>query len=241
MKPFRNVSIPLQLVILGFILSGCLQTRNDVREGEQKQVIQKQVVDLQRTTADVSTRFSDIEEQLRFFNGRIENLESKFSKNDQNAERAIKGHGDNIGEINKKLSILQEALTKMESQMNQIQGEMASLKSDHSAQQSMLKEAAKEAKETNEKKSKDEKRNTYDVGLEYFKQKDWKKSIIEFSKYRDKNPNGKYYGDSTYKIGVCFQELGDKDDAKTFYQEVISRFPNSDEARRAKTRLKGLK
>ena len=54
------------------------------------------------------------------------------------------------------------------------------------------------------------------------------------------NPKGKRYADATYKIGMSFQELKLKDDAKAFYQEVIQKFPKSSEAKKAEVRLKKL-
>jgi TolA-binding protein len=35
--------------------------------------------------------------------------------------------------------------------------------------------------------------------------------------------------------------LGMKDEAKTFYDEVIGKYPNSSDAKKARTRLKSLK
>ena len=58
-------------------LSGCLKTRTDVRETEQKQVIQQEVNKLQRTNADVSSRFSDVEDDMRNLRGRLEVLEHR--------------------------------------------------------------------------------------------------------------------------------------------------------------------
>ena len=85
------------------------------------------------------------------------------------------------------------------------------------------------------------KKDTYDIAKEFFEKKDWKQAILNFQKYRDDNPKGVKLADATYKIGVSFQELGMKDEAKTFYDEVQVKYPKSEEARRAKIRLKGLK
>lgn len=224
------------LVIMSLLVAmttGCLMTRNDVKEIETKQVLQKQVVDLQKNTADSNSRFSEMEEQLRYIHGRLETLESKVSKNDADEARALKSHSENLQDSNKKMLIYQEALTKLETQQQQNIAEIAALKA----------ELAKSVKENTKssKDSKDGKKDYISTAQDLFKQKDWQNAIIEFQKYRDKNPKGKYVPEATYKIGVCFQELAMKEDAKTFYQEVIASYPNSDEARKAKTRLKALK
>ena len=42
-----------------------------------------------------------------------------------------------------------------------------------------------------------------------------------------------------YKIGLSFESLGMKDDAKGFYQELIEKHPKSQEAKKAKAKMKG--
>ena len=213
------------------LLSSCLQTRNDMKEAEQKQVLQRQVVDLQKTNADSSSRFSELDEQMRYLTGRVETVENKLQVEDQNSVKSNKNQSDTVNDLKQKMASVQEELIRMEAQLAQLSAELAAMKADHAAQSARDTVKAATA----------EKKDTYQTAQDLFKQKDWQKAVIEYSKYRDKNPQGKYYADATYKIGVCFQELGMKDDAKTFYQEVATRFPNSEDARRAKSRLKSLK
>jgi TolA-binding protein len=81
----------------------------------------------------------------------------------------------------------------------------------------------------------------YALAEEKFDQKNWKEAILEYEKYRKANPKGKQFSTATYKIGVAFQELGLNDEAKAFYEEVISKFPKTKDADRASTRMKNLK
>ena len=71
--------------------------------------------------------------------------------------------------------------------------------------------------------------------------KKFKDAILAYQKYRDGNPKGRHYGEATFKMGVCFQEMGLKDEAKVFYEEVISKFPGSKDAKKAAVRAKQLK
>lgn len=211
-----------------FIFSGCLKTRNDVRENEQRQVVSQQVATIQKTNADASSRISDIEEQLREMNGRVDVVENKLGQSHSGVESSLKSAQQQNSELSQRVMILQEALTKMDSQVSQLTAEVNALKSDSSA--ASAAHAAKASK-----------KDAYDSAQDYFDKKDWKQSILTFQKYRDQNPKGSKIADATYKIGVSFQELGMKDEAKTFYDEVVAKFPKSEEARRAKVRLKGLK
>ncbi len=219
--------------ILSLILSGCLQTRSDVRTGEQRQVLQQQVGTLQRTNADANNRIADLEEQIRFLNGRIEVLENKLAGAHNESEQLRRNSVETSQSQNQKIAIFQEALTKMESNLAALQAEVAGVRA-----QGLADQARKEAQKENQKNSD---KNPFEVGESYFDRKDFKSAILEYEKYRSKNPKGKNIASATYKMGVSFQELGMKDEAKTFYDEVVAKHPKSDEARKAKSRLQKMK
>lgn len=214
-------------VALSLCLNGCLMTRTDVKEQEQKQVVQQQVVNLQRSNADTYSKISEFEETLRNLNGRVENIEHKQSTNSEQSDSIKRSLNDQQQTLEKKVDTLQDALIKMDNQIHQMATEIESLKQDRS---SHISESKSEGK-----------KNNFEVAESLFEAKDWKKAILAYNKYRDENPKGKKLAESTYKIGVCFQELGMKDEAKTFYEEVENKYPNSDQARKAKIRIKSLK
>lgn len=209
-------------------LTGCLKTRNEVRDGDQRQVMQQQVVTLQRTNADAASRVADLEESIRSLNGRVDVVENRIDKSDAGSGNAMKSYQDQNRDLNQKVAILQEALTKMERDMLALNAELQAVKAEKAAAHA-------------EKSAKQGKKDVYEAGQEFFNKKDWKQAILNYQKYRDDNPKGSKFADATYKIGVAFQELGMKEEAKTFYDEVASKYPKSEEARRAKIRLKGLK
>lgn len=80
----------------------------------------------------------------------------------------------------------------------------------------------------------------YDKGNSYFQKSKWEDAILAFEEYRKKNPRGKSYSEATFKIGMSFKNLGMKQDAKAFFQEVVSKYPKSSAARQAKSQLKNL-
>jgi TolA-binding protein len=219
-------------------LTGCLKTRTDVRETEQKQVIQQEVTKLQRTNADVSSRFSDVEDDMRNLRGRLEVLEHKKDQGTQEAESAKKYATEQSVDANKKILLLQEGMGSLEKTVFQLNAEVNALKAEKAA---MLAQAAAQSSAAQAKAAVESKKGSYELGQEFFDQKEWKKAILNYQKYRDENPNGKKIASVTYKMGVSFQELGMKDEAKTFYDELVSKHPNSNEAKKAKIRLKSLK
>ncbi|MBY0451639.1 MAG: hypothetical protein K2P92_01305, partial [Bdellovibrionaceae bacterium] len=56
-------------------------------------------------------------------------------------------------------------------------------------------------------------------------------------KYTDEAPKSKLIPDAKYKIGVSFQELGMKDEAQAYYEEVVANFGATDAGKKAKQRL----
>ena len=93
-----------------------------------------------------------------------------------------------------------------------------------------------------DKVAKDTKKlNTYETSQELFDNQDWKKAILSYQKYVDENSKGKNTPDAKYKIGVCFQELGMKEEAMAFYEEVIANYGKAESGKKAKIRLSKLK
>lgn len=218
------------VLLAEIFLTGCLRTRSDLKDDEQRSTAQDQLKVLQKGQADTESRFSEIEEQLRNHNGRIELIEHKGGQQSANDDALKKSFNEQNLETQKKVALLQETIIKLESQVNILNQELAQIqneKASASNSKSLTKDGGK--------------KSSYETAQDLFNQKDWKKAILSYQKYRDDNPKGKHTADATYKIGVCFQELGMKDEAKTFFEEVSEKYPNSDEAKRSKIRLKSLK
>lgn len=212
-------------------LSGCfMKTRTEVKEQEKRSVMQSQVVDLQKSTAEVSTRFTDLQDELRNMNGRIEILEKKYQDVVEENQALKKGNSDGQSEQTKKIALLQEGLLKLEGQVASLATEIESLRAVGASASS----AASKGKG-------DEKQDHWKVGTELIKSGDYRKSILSLQKYRDENPKGKYFADATYLIGMNFLELGMKDEAKSFFEEVVNNHPKSKVAPKAKSRLKSIK
>jgi len=209
------------------LLVGCLKTRAEL-EAEKTGVVQERQTIAQQKVPAVkqappAPRGDELDEQLRDLNGRIETVE-----NSVNQMRAAKQAEAETGSkdkqaFDKKFEAYEEALKKLEDQITALTEEVAKLKAPSP-------EPAAPAKG----------KNAYDDGEEQFAKKKWKEAIVDFQKYRDKNPKGKQYADATYKIGVSFAELGMKDEARAFLEEVTQKFPKSKEAKKAEQKLKSL-
>lgn len=199
-------------------LTACpaLQSRNDIRTKDGRLGGAQATVETQEAK-EVATE-QELLAQIREMNGRLEELSFKVRKlEEQGQSNAIENRLDNI---EKRILTYGESLILLERKIGASQSVRTSSPTTN----------------VSSKKS-----SPYDIGESYFKKSDWKAAILEYNKYRDQFPKGKKYADATYKIGVCFQEMGMKSEAKAFYSEIIEKFPKSKSAKSAKYRLNQLK
>lgn len=228
------------LIAAGLAASvGCLQTRTEMRETEQRQNLSQTVSSLQKENADVGSRFADVNENMRDLRGRIEVLENKMQSANQADARNNKAVADQNQDLNKRVQMIQDTIAKMDAHIQALNADLLAQKAELAA--------AKAAAIAHANSSDDNaapaagKKDTFEVASSYFEKRDWKKAVLEYQQYREKFPKGKKFAEATYRIGVCFQELGMKDEARSFYEEVVSKFPDGGEAKKARTRLKSLK
>jgi len=210
-------------LLLTFVLTGCLQTRTSQKELEEKQTLKKQLTTLQLTTADINARFQDIDEELRRLSGRIEAVEARTQQ--QLAQLSSTIEKNDKAQFEAKLRERDEAYRE---ELLKLQGEITRLKEQLSSIQAGQKRSSNSG-------------NPFATAEELFAKKAWRDAILNYEKYRSQNPKGKFFATATYKIGVCFQELGMNEEAAAFYEEVIAKFPKSKDAKQASSRLKKLK
>lgn len=229
MSKFLALILPAAFFLPVVLFSGCmLDTRSQSKEQDEKSVMRKQVANLQQTTADVNSRFADVEEDERKANGKIEALETRL----QRAEAAAQAKADkNVASVDAKLGdndkAYREEFMKLRTEIDALKAQQSSVAD---ARRSSDAAAASEAK-----------KDPFEAAEAKFESKNYKEAILDYQNYRKKNPSGKHFSTATYKIGSSFQEMGMIDEARAFYEEVVSKFPKTKDAGRAQAKLKALK
>lgn len=229
----KKFSICLLILGLGSNLlfnAGCLRTRGAVRETDQKQVMQEQVTTLQLKNADSTARLSETQEALREVSGRLLNLENRMDQVMKSGESQNSAALEQNQALKRQVDLLQQEVIQLQATIQTLQQDLVAAKSQPAP-----------SKESNSKNKGSSKSGTYDDAEEYFKNKDWKRAIVTFQKFREESPKSSRVPEAIYKIGVSFQELGLKDEARAFYDEAIAKFPQSEGARKSRLRLKSLK
>jgi tol-pal system protein YbgF len=80
----------------------------------------------------------------------------------------------------------------------------------------------------------------YWLGESFYGVKEYDQAILEFDGVRRRFPKGEKVPAALLKQGLSFAELNDRLDARLILQELVDRFPDSEEAAKAKQRLKTL-
>ncbi len=234
------------ILVSAIFFSSCLKTRADVSEDEQSQVYSKKHVNNQQQESQINQKSSsqvsvdERDDTIRSLNGRVESLENQIAL--ANKEKSTTANQDS-----QKVLMLQEALTKMEAQIQKLEAEQIQKKAALEAAavvkvEEPIKPIKKNGKDHSPKEKVSEKNaNIYELAQGFFAAKEWKKAILNYQKYVDEFPKGKEVPDSKYKIGVCFQELGMKEEAMAFYEEVVANYSKTEAGKKAKIRLTKIK
>lgn len=80
----------------------------------------------------------------------------------------------------------------------------------------------------------------YWIGECHYVKREFNRSVEAFVRLMDTYPGGDKVPAALLKLGFAFQELGDRDAARRYLNELIDRFGSSDEAAKAQERLREL-
>ncbi len=207
-------------VILGLTLVGCLKTREQIRGGGEQLDDSRQVLQGATPSLPPALRQDEMDAQMRQLNGRIEVLERDLELLKSVEERLQVTLSQNQERLEGQIRALEEAIKKLEAQLIEARADQHGRRTD--AAQSAPK-------------------SSFEAAEDLFTKKQWKEAILNYQKYRDANPKGRHYAQATFKIGACFEELKMRDEARAFYDEVVVKFPKSNEAKKAQQRLKTLR
>lgn len=209
------------MISLVFGLTSCLKTRSELGSQYQSQVYtQKQADNQTLPNSGPEPKIDERDELIRQLNGRVESLEKQLSEVQMSKNSSADAE---------KMQLLQDSLVKMEMQLQKLENEAALKPSDSRV---TMPTPAKQTEAKTEAKN-----TTFDVAQELYASKDFKKAILEYEKFVSANPKNKNVPEAKYKIGACFEAMGMKDEAFSFYEEVASLYSGSTYGKKAKQKV----
>jgi tol-pal system protein YbgF len=80
----------------------------------------------------------------------------------------------------------------------------------------------------------------YWIGESYYMLADYYQAILNFNQVRQQHPKSDRAPASVLKIGLAFQQMGNKSEARLAFQKVLNDYPSSPEAAQAREKLQAL-
>ncbi len=254
-RNFLARTLPLSLVLF-VAFSGCIKTRSDLKSetGNPDTGYETKVTEV--NAAQENQKVSEeLRGEINRLNGRIDELQKKNESLAQDAgkrgerEAQLRDMETRIQELQASQAALIDALQKKEKDREErIQKEKEVPKTDPAAAFEAGKESHKEKKYDaaiesftqylKYPKGKHTEEALYLRGESLYAKENYKKAILDYSALQEKYPKSKFIPKALLKIGMSFDALGMKSDAKPFYQEILEKHAKAPEAKIAKAKLK---
>lgn len=261
----EKLSLLVSVLVLAFSLSGCLKTRAQLREealDESEPMSRRQIAStVTQAPQPVEPRgqayaIDEIKAEFTQLVGRVEDLERslKESGDDQDQleklKQALKAESKRIdakfADLEKMLQGLQEATNKMAEGLQKVlthpvltdPNEVFKRASTLFEEENYPAAAESYGEYIKLPKVKRLEEAVFMRGESFYLAKQFKKAIVEYSKFPEKFPKSSRLPSALFKIGLSFEGLNMSEDAKGFFQEVVAKFPKSIEAKKAKKKIK---
>jgi tol-pal system protein YbgF len=235
------------LILMGTLLvqTGCLKTRAQLREGSdvyRPNAFSAPLPVYGNEVTGSSYAVDEMRTEIARLSGRIEELERGKSLDG----RDDGGPALDILEIERRLSEVERTQIAILRSLRLVQERMPQRNPNEFLDQAREQIRSKQYREAEKnlnafldanKEGQFAEEATFLRGEAYFNLEEFRKAIVDYSKFTDDFKGSDWVPEALYKIGLSFAALGMTTDANAFYEELISQFPNSKEASLAKSKL----
>jgi len=229
---------------LAMLATGCLKTRAQLKDDDDRDAGKPMPAQVQDVEPKGQYVIDEMKAEITRLTGRIEDLERNLKQDEKKATGAnreeIKKLETRLIELEQAQAAMLEAIKKLEQSAATQADPSEHLEKGKAQFKSENYEGAIESlnaylKSPKAKKVEDA---TFLRAEAYYKAKQYKKAIVDYSKFPEKFTKSDYMPVALYKIGLSFDALNMHEDAKGFYQELIEKFPKSPEAKKARKKVK---
>ena len=243
------------LLVLSFTFSGCLKTRTQVR-GDDDSMDDNQTTSATAKNGGAKASHYEIEElknEIIKLSGKVEELEhSQKGMNTSETNQMVGKLDMRVADLEKNQILIMSEIKELKDRHDETPEKPVSSKSKSGSGKALLSEGfsllmAKQYEEAGEKfkefgernpKGKDAAEMRFGLGEVSYGQKAWKKAIVEYSKVQESSTKSPRIPASLLKIGLCFEQLGMQKEAKSFFSELLERFPQAAESKKAQSKMK---
>jgi len=240
--------------------SEALQTGLQSRE-EQEQALRHQ-------SASLRAKVNALNEEVRILTGRIEELEHHLQRQGQKDVDSVRAENNQIKKLAESAKNNDERIFRLEQYLNIEESAQKApaekpvakiIPADKAEPELTEDEIYRMGKQAFDQGDSDAARTKFQelierfpnsqqadnaqfwIGEIYYREKWYEKSILEYQKVIENYPKGNKVPASLLKQGFAFMNLGDTANSRLILQELVKKYPQSNEAKIAKDKLKGLK
>jgi tol-pal system protein YbgF len=222
---------------------------------------------LRNQSAGLRVQLDALREEIQIINGKLEEIEfliGREKKTGEDTDKLRKTQVDHLQESTKtldnRLALIEQYLdlgtTAAIASGTKPAGERPKSIRDEKLTANELYQMAKQAFDKAEydaardgfeelikryPKSKNADNAQFWIGEIYYREKWYKKAIVEYQKVIENYPKGNKIKSALLKQGYAFTNIGDKSNARHILNELIRKYPKSNEAAIARQKLKQIK
>ncbi len=256
-----NFKSLLLITSLFFIIGAC-KTQEEIQREQLVDNLSLQMVQGQKSQADMTVKYQTLEEQVTLLRGE---LEQKGYNQEQKRQSELKGIEDRVALLEETQKDMSQKMTAIQTQLEENKkfldkvlnalGSKSTAKKKAEAPKSPYWEAMesykvgkyKEAKEQllallngNKVKGTRKARVLHNLGMIEYMDKKNDDALIYFSKLFTEFSSSGYNKNGLLFLGKTFNRMGRKDEAKQTLEELVKRFPDSKQVTEAKKLLQKL-
>lgn len=208
--------------------------------------------------AERGAEFDQVKEDVRKLDGKFEETENRLNTEIKALNHSLKNTGEAVDQFSKGISVNETRIKQLENFMGFEPGEKfdANVKTEYPEKDKLTEtELYNVAKQTYDRGDYETARQGFEqfiekfpksdnadnarfwVGEIYFAESWFQKAILEYEKVIKEYPKGNKVPAAYLKQGISFHKLGENANARLILKELITKFPDSAEAKIAKQQI----
>jgi tol-pal system protein YbgF len=223
--------------------------------------LKKRDSNLEDELQSMLTHLVDLETQTKFTQEKILTLEARLEDYKQLLDRSISDALSDNEKIRIDLEKMENTIKKISKEMNAVQNAKATSSSQTAFNTESLNEESvyEQAYDTFKQGKFDKAREQFIEFLErfpkgkfsdnarfwigecYYRKNEYEEAILEYERVKNEYPSGDKVPSALFKQALSFLKLEKKVEARIIFEDLISHYPQSDQAGMAKEQLERLK
>lgn len=253
------------LLLISLLFTSCFKTAEEIRRDKMVDQMSVQLKQSSQLVADLTMQVSDLQTRLASTSGQLEEIDHKTTTKSQETAMTFT---QTIAQLSEQVSVLttennenkkqihllsqevdaqKKYISKLTGTLNKISSPTKSssaskLKQAHSAfeknDQNKALSLYLEVLDDNKINARQRNHVHYNIGLLYYWRKKYNDALTHFSPIYTKWPKSSWAPRALLQIARSFDKLGKKEEAKATYEEIISKYASSSQAKTAKKEIK---